>query len=209
MAMVESVDVEGDVDQLIAQGTAVSEAGGRPRKRKRKLNPYVEWLLVLVVAIGSAQLVNRFVVQQFAVDGASMDVTLHHGDRVLVNKLSYRLHEPRRGDVVVLKQMSGKTERDLIKRVIALPGEVIEVKDCVVTIDGKVLYEPYLDPEVVTPSNCGPGYPATKVPEGAVFVMGDNRPGSGDSRSFGAVDEDLLIGRAFVVIWPFGDWQWL
>ena len=90
-----------------------------------------------------------------------------------------------------------------------LPGETIEVQDCAVTIDGKTLNEPYLDPTVVTPGNCGPGYPATKVPENQVFVMGDNRPGSGDSRSFGPVSEDLLIGRAFVVIWPFGDWTWL
>lgn len=206
MSMTDSPLVPDDVDALIAQSAAVAEGGKKP---KRKGNAYLEWLIVLIVAIGSAQLVNHFVVQQFAVDGRSMDITLHNGDRVLVNKLSYRLHDPRRGDVVVLKQMNGTTERDLIKRVIALPGEVVEVKDCVVTIDGKVLVEPYLDPTVVTQANCGPGYPATKVPEKSVFVMGDNRPGSGDSRSFGPVSEDLLIGRAFVVIWPVGDWQWL
>jgi signal peptidase I len=206
MTMTDSTIAPDEVDVLMNQAVAVAGSG---KKRKRKRNAYVEWLIVLVVAIGSAQLVNHFVVQQFAVDGRSMDNTLHNGDRVLVNKLSYRLHEPRRGDVVVLKQMTGSTERDLIKRVIALPGEVIEVKDCVVTIDNKVLDEPYLDPTVVTPANCGPGYPATKVPENSVFVMGDNRPGSGDSRSFGPVPEDMLIGRAFVVIWPFGDWQWL
>ena len=204
--MTNSAVANDHVDGPVEQGTAVAEGG---KQRKRKGHAYLEWLIVLVVAIGSAQLVNHFVVQQFAVDGRSMDTTLHNGDRVLVNKLSYRLHDPRRGDVVVLKQMNGSTERDLIKRVIALPGEVIEVKDCVVTIDGKVLNEPYLDPTVVTPANCGPGYAATKVPENEVFVMGDNRPGSGDSRSFGPVSEDLLIGRAFVVIWPFGDWQWL
>ena len=197
---------ENDVDALIAQSTAL---GNGPAKRKRKGNPYLEWLVVLVVAIGSALLVKAYVMQQFAVDGRSMDTTLHNGDRVLVNKLSYRLHDPRRGDVVVLKQLNGSAERDLIKRVIALPGETVEVKDCAVTIDGKTLNEPYLDPTVVTPGNCGPGYPATKIPENQVFVMGDNRPGSGDSRSFGPVSEDLLIGRAFVVIWPFGDWQWL
>ena len=206
MTMSDSTLATDDLDALIAQSTAVANG---PAKGKGKRNPYVEWLVVLVVAISSALLVKAYVMQQFAVDGRSMDTTLHNGDRVLVNKLSYRLHDPRRGDVVVLKQLNGSAERDLIKRVIALPGETIEVQDCAVTIDGKTLNEPYLDPTVVTPGNCGPGYPATKVPENQVFVMGDNRPGSGDSRSFGPVSEDLLIGRAFVVIWPFGDWSWL
>lgn len=206
MTMSDSTLATDDLDALIAQSTAVANG---PAKGKGKRNPYVEWLVVLVVAISSALLVKAYVMQQFAVDGRSMDTTLHNGDRVLVNKLSYRLHDPRRGDVVVLKQLNGSAERDLIKRVIALPGETIEVQDCAVTIDGKTLNEPYLDPTVVTPGNCGPGYPATKVPENQVFVMGDNRPGSGDSRSFGPVSEDLLIGRAFVVIWPFGDWTWL
>jgi signal peptidase I len=206
MTMSESTLATDDLDALIAQSNSVASG---PPKRTRKANPYVEWLIVLVVAVGSALLVKAYVMQQFAVDGRSMDTTLHNGDRVLVNKLSYKLHDPRRGDVVVLKQFNGGTERDLIKRVIALPGETVEVSDCKVLVDGKLLNEPYLDPTVVTPGNCGPGYPPTKIPENEVFVMGDNRPGSGDSRTFGPVSEDLLIGRAFVVIWPFGDWQWL
>jgi len=157
-------------------------------------------------------LMKLFVVQQFYVSGTSMITTLHNYDRVLVNKLSYELHDPNRGDVVVLEEkQSAAVNRDLIKRVIALPGETIEMKNCVVKIDGKVLAEPYLDPNVVTPNNCGQDIdPAVTVPAHHVFVMGDNRPGSGDSRgSLGPVDYDQIVGRAFVVIWPKSDWQWL
>ena len=128
--------------------------------------------------------------------------TLHDGDRVFVNKLSYRLHDPNRGDVVVLHQITGASERDLIKRVIALPGETIEVRSCQVLIDGRVLEEPYLDPEVVTPGNCGGELAPVTVPDDHVFVMGDNRGGSQDSRALGPIDEDDLVGRAFVVFWP-------
>ena len=84
-----------------------------------------------------AFLVRTFVLAHFVVDGTSMSTTLHDGDRVFVNKLSYRLHDPNRGDVVVLHEISGASERDLIKRVIALPGETIEVRNCEVLIDGQ------------------------------------------------------------------------
>ena len=179
-----------------------------PKKRK-KGNVWIEWFVVVGVAISAALLVRAYVLQQFAVEGSSMTNTLHTGDRVLVNKLSYRLHDPRRGDVVVLKTLDNADERDLIKRVVGLPGETLEYRDCVLLINGVVLVEPYLDPEVVTPSNCGPAQPPVLVPDNSVFVMGDNRPGSKDSRVLKAISYDSLIGRAFVVIWPMGDWQWL
>jgi signal peptidase I len=179
--------------------------------RRRRTNPIIEWLIVVVVAISSALLVRAFVVQQFAVDGHSMDTTLHNGDRVLVNKLSYRLHDPNRGDVVVLKTLEGVGERDLIKRVIGLPGDTIAYQDCTLTIDGRQLIEPYLDPAIVRPPNCGPDLAPTVVLPDHVFVMGDNRGGSKDSRdpAVGQVPYGNLLGRAFVVIWPVGDWAWL
>jgi signal peptidase I len=180
------------------------------RKERGPHHALIEWLVVIAVAVGFALLLKSFVVEQFQVDGHSMDSTLHNGDRVLVNKLSYRLHDPRRGDVVVLKRLDGPNgERDLIKRVIALPGEAIEVRDCQVLIDDRVLDEPYLDPQVVTPNNCGKDQPELVIPEGEVFVMGDNRGGSMDSRDIGPIPESDLIGRAFVIIWPAGDWAWL
>lgn len=179
-----------------------------PKKRK-KGNVWVEWFIVVAVAISAALLVRTYVLQQFAVSGDSMYSTLHNGDRVLVNKLSYRLHDPNRGDVVVLKTIESIGEKDLIKRVVALPGETVEYRQCVLLVNGIVLVEPYLDPEVVQPSNCGADQSPLLVPDETVFVMGDNRGGSKDSRDLGAISYDDLIGRAFVVIWPMGDWQWL
>jgi signal peptidase I len=195
--------------ELDTSDTASSEPGPTVKPRKSPTAQVVEWAIVVVVAVVCAMLVQTFVVKQFAVSGNSMLSTLHNGDRVLVNRLSYRLHDPRRGDVVVLKRFDvSNTERDLIKRVIGLPGETVEVRDCEVYVDGTRLIEPYLDPVEVSCTTPGQQNPFV-VPEAEVFVMGDNRDNSGDSRAFGSVPYDLLIGRAFVVIWPIGDWQWL
>jgi signal peptidase I len=179
---------------------------------KHKRSGLAEWIIVVLVAISSALLVRAYVLQQFAVEGTSMLNTLHPSDRVLVNKLSYRLHDPRRGDVVVLKRIeSNAQERDLIKRVVGLPGETVEYHDCQLFINGALIYEPYLDPLIVAPNRCGADQPAVEVQSEHVFVMGDNRGGSLDSRdsSVGQVAYSNLIGRAFVVMWPFADWQWL
>ncbi len=134
-------------------------------KRRKKGNVWVEWFIVVAVAISAALLVRAFVLQQFAVEGDSMYSTLHSGDRVLVNKLSYRLHDPRRGDVVVLKTIEQVGEKDLIKRVVALPGETVEYRQCVLIVDGVVVVEPYLNPEVVFPSHCGADQSAVLVPD--------------------------------------------
>lgn len=188
--------------------------GSLPVADKSVLPPsaraFVDWVIVIAVALLVAFVVRTFVLAHFVVEGESMYSTLETGDRVFVNKLSYRLHEPNRGDVVVLHQITGASERDLIKRVIGLPGETVEVRNCTVLIDGRVLNEPYLDPAVVTPTDCGGDYSLNgPVPENHVFVMGDNRGGSQDSRVIGPIDEDDLVGRAFVVFWPQSHWQWL
>jgi len=187
------------------EGSA-SDEDENPRRRQ-----LVDWLVVVGVALLAAFLIRTYVLAHFVVDGTSMASTLEDGDRVFVNKLSYRLHDPRRGDVVVLHQLDGATQRDLIKRVIGLPGESVEMRSCQVVIDGRQLQEPYLDPEVVTPGNCGPDpdFQPVVVPDDHVFVMGDNRAGSQDSRVLGAIDDDDLVGRAFVVFWPAGSWKWL
>lgn len=177
--------------------------------KKRRGNALLEWIVVVVVAVGAALLVRTYVLQQFAVDGHSMDTTLHDGDRVLVNKLSYRLHDPNRGDVVVLETLEDAGARDLIKRVVGLPGETVEYRDCVLYVDGRELLEPYLDPAIVQADNCGEGQESIVVPEESVFVLGDNRGGSKDSRELGPISYDELVGRAFVIIFPFSDWSWL
>lgn len=183
----------------------VTERGGLPPAARA----FFDWVVVVGIALLVAILVRTFLLAHFVVDGESMESTLDPGDRVFVNKMSYRLHDPNRGDVVVLHEISGASERDLIKRVIALPGEEIEMSNCVVRIDGLILEEPYLDPTIVTPGRCGGDVSPQVVPDEHVFVMGDNRPGSHDSRTLGPIPFEDLVGRAFVVFWPRGNWQWL
>lgn len=186
-------------------------------RRKRRWNPIVEWVVVIVVALGAAFVVRTFVFQQYVIDGPSMRPTLQPGDRVLLNKLSYRAHDVRRGDVVVFDRVQGTRHDDLIKRVIALEGETIRIDSCVVFVDPdgagaapeRALDEPYLADDVRA-GRCGTTtMAALTIPDGEVFVMGDNRPESSDSRSFGPIDVDQIRGRAFVVLWPAGNWRWL
>jgi len=209
---VPAFDPPVDVDLLDSaggDGAAGDDGEGDEPARPSRARGLLDWIVVVGVALLVAFLVRTFVLAHFVVDGTSMSTTLHNGDRVFVNKLSYRLHDPRRGDVVVLHEDSGAEDRDLIKRVIALPGEEIAMRDCIVTIDGVPLDEPYLDPEEVPPGQCGDPIAPQVVPEGTVFVMGDNRDESQDSRALGPIDEDDLVGRAFVVFWPTSHWRWL
>jgi signal peptidase I len=192
-----------------AAGDAVATSSARRRRRRRV---GVDWLIIGLVALATAFVLRIFVVQQFAVDGDSMLGTLHSGDRVIVNKLSYDAHDPRHGDIVVLKDVKQSVEvRDLIKRVIALPGETIEYRDCQLFLDGERITEPYLDPVLVGADHCGGSQAPVTVEPGHVFVMGDNRAASLDSRTqaIGQIPYDHLIGRAFVVVWPTSDWRWL
>ena len=171
-----------------------------------------DWLVVIAVAVGAALLVRSFVVQQFYISGPSMEPTLYSNNRVLVNKLSYRIREIRRGEVVVFDRV--RTENgveqhdDLIKRVIGLGDEEIEIRGCVVYIDGVRLAEPYLGVDEATEPDpvrrCRVADRAKeRIPADEVFVMGDNRAESFDSRNFGPIPEDLVVGRAFLLIWPF------
>lgn len=197
-------------------GDPPEETGLDDDKPTSGARAFVDWIVVVAVALTVAFLVRGFVLAHYEVDGSSMDSTLATGDRVFVNKLSFRLHDPNRGDVVVLHQINGAAERDLIKRVVALPGETIEMENCEVRItrpgepQPRVLVEPYLDLDVIS-STCGGDFAPIAIPDDHVFVMGDNRSGSQDSRSpsVGPVAYDELVGRAFVVFWPRSDWRWL
>jgi len=177
-----------------------------------------EWITVLVVALVIAVTVRSLVLQQFYISGPSMEATMFQDNRVLVNKLSYRLHDIHRGDVVVFDRITVDGELvqhdDLIKRVIALPGEKISITDCKVSINGKLLNEPYLnDYDLAQPlleDKCRvPTMEETLIPNGQLFVMGDNRPQSFDSRMFGPIEQNLVVGRAFVIIWPLGKAKFL
>ena len=159
----------------------------------------LEWAVVLVGAVLVALLMRASLFQAFYIPSVSMETTLAINDRVLVNKISYRLHDINRGDVVVFARPEDQKGdiRDLIKRVIALPGERVEGRDNKLYINDQELLEPYLDPGVVTTD-----FPMTLVPEGQIFVMGDNRSESFDSRKFGTISSDTVVGRAFVLFWP-------
>jgi len=156
------------------------------------------WLLVFLLSFGVASGVRTFLLQQFSVSGTSMSPTLDGGERVLVDRLSYRFRDPAFGDVVVTPAppQSG-TSVALIKRVAGLPGELIEFDGCSVRRNGALV--PTRGPGEVC---AGGPVGSVVVPAGHVFLLGDNRDGSTDSRVFGTVRSDRLVGRAVVAIWP-------
>ena len=149
----------------------------------------------IVPSVVIALLIHAFLAQATRVYGQSMEPNLHTNERLVVEKLSYRFHGPRRGDVVVLHDPSGGTEL-IIKRVIGLPGERVMIGDGRVYIDGVALDEPYLQ----QPTQGGGR--TWLVPPFELFVMGDNRVASRDSRSFGAVPLEQILGRAVFRYWP-------
>jgi signal peptidase I len=180
--------------------TTASTGGRRARRRQSSRRNAIEWAIVIVGAVLVAIVLRWLVVQAFYIPSASMEPTLEIGDRVLVNKLAYRFGEPKRGDIVVFERPpnsgAGSVD-DLIKRVIGLPGETIEAHDGAVFVNGEQLDEPWLAEGTFTPD-----FAAFPVPDDHVFVLGDNRPNSEASNQFGPVPDELLVGRAFVRIWP-------
>jgi len=183
-----------------------ARAAGTARERRSPIGT----ILWLVGALLVAVLVRTFIVQMFWIPSGSMEPTLVSGDRVLVRKVGDPTH-PARGDVVVFDRPSTmKADLDqLIKRVIGLPGESIAFEDGKVFINGEPLDEPYLaagtKTVTTTPDACTRAQPCP-VPTGHVWVMGDNRANSHDSRylDVGPIDETLIVGHAFVINWPPG-----
>ncbi|MGZ8603362.1 MAG: signal peptidase I [Actinomycetota bacterium] len=194
-------------------------AGRRHARRFVGSTPFLV-LVALVVAI----FVKTFLVQAFYIPSASMVPTLEIGDRVFVNKLAYDIGDIGRGDVIVFENpnpaalpnrgivggflhwlgegigFAQPEDEDFIKRVIGLPGETLEIRDNVVYVDGRAIDEPYLTEAA---SSFNGDFPRTRIPQGRLFVMGDNRGNSADSRfGMGLVPVDRVIGKAFVVIWP-------
>jgi signal peptidase I len=144
-----------------------------------------------------AFLIIYFVAQTHIVHGYSMEPNLHENQRIIVEKVSYRFEDPARGDIVVIDVPD--SEIPLIKRVVGLPGESVGIVNGQLVVNEQALNEPYLS---TFPTY---NYPITLVPEDHIFVMGDNRPVSRDSRSFGAVSLDAVRGRAWVSYWPIDD----
>jgi signal peptidase I len=198
-----------DTQPLTDPADGASQPGPEPASKRRTGRSWlIELAVIVVVVLGASFLVRTFVVQTFYIPSGSMIPTLQVGDRILVDKLSYHLHGVGRGDIVVFSKppLEQQNINDLVKRVIGLPGETISSVNGQVTINGKVLPEPWLQPGVKTtpgpnpvPFNLDKPY---KIPAGEYFVMGDNRTDSEDSRWFGPIPRSLIVGRAFVRIWP-------
>ena len=187
-------------------------------KAKPGMDAIREWITVIGVALLIAFVVRGFVLQQFYISGPSMESTMFQNNRVLVNKLSYRLHDIHRGDVVVFDRVTTDgvevQHDDLIKRVIGVAGDSVSIAGCVVSVNGSEIEEPYLNDYDLAQQNLEdrcrvPEMASAIVEPGHLFVMGDNRPQSFDSRMFGTIEEDLVVGRAFVIIWPLGSFHWL
>lgn len=180
-------------------------ADERPPRQSNPLRTALEWIAIITAALLVALAVKTWLFQPFYIPSGSMEPTLLINDRVLVAK---RSTHPGRGDIIVFKRppgvVEGKLNKDLIKRVIALPHETVEGRDNQVFVNGKPLPEPYL-PEGTVIETFAP----TTVGPGQYFVMGDNRDNSTDSRKFGPIGQDAIVGRAFVLFWPPRDFTWL
>lgn len=166
----------------------------------------LETILAAAMAAVAVFLLRGFVVQLFTVSSGSMRPTLLPKDSVLVNRLTYRLHPPRRGDMIVFRfpQADG---RDFVKRVIGLPGDVVEEKDGRFWVNGKPLHPPYANS-----SSAGDtamlNMASRQIPPGQLFVLGDNRDASLDSRFWGAVDQSQVVGKVMVIFWSRGEHWW-
>ncbi|MCY0877957.1 MAG: signal peptidase I [Firmicutes bacterium] len=161
-----------------------------------------ELIQTLVIALILAFLIRTFVFESFQVSGHSMLPTLRNGDRVLVNKLAFVFGKPKTGEIIVFHSPVDPSQ-DWIKRVIGVPGDTVSIKNNVVYINGKRYPEPFL--KYRQSPNVAPVY----VPPGYLWVLGDNRPISYDSRYFGLLKESKVIGQAFVIWWPPSQIRWL
>ena len=163
-----------------------------------------DWVISIGAALIIALVIRTFVVELYLVSGPSMRPTLQNAERLVVNKFIYNFRAPERGEILVFKYPKDQS-RDFIKRVIAVPGDTVEIKDGKVFVNQQLMNEPYIL------SKTRGDYPLTTIPEGHVFVMGDNRNNSEDSRfdDVGFVPYNLIKGKAMMVFWPFDEWKTL
>ncbi|OFW67046.1 MAG: signal peptidase I [Actinobacteria bacterium RBG_13_63_9] len=182
------------------QGTETSLDLKTEQKRRSLQRTVIEIMVIVAAAFAIAMLVQAFIVKPFTVHQVSMQPTLLEGDRILLSRLTYHFRDPRAGDVVVFHSPQNAGE-DLVKRIVAVAGDRVAIRDGDLYVNGTALAEPYL-----LNDDFGGTLQEREVPEGFVFVMGDNRDQSGDSRFFGPIDTDLIIGEAFCIYWPIGRW---
>lgn len=169
------------------------------RRGTNHLRGLIEWLVVIAASVGFAIVLRTFVVQSFSIPSESMESTLEIGDRLMIEKVSHRLSSIDRGDIVVFRrppEIPGTTE-ELIKRVIGVGGDSVQGLNGTIYVNGEAQDEPYINE-----APFGDFGPLT-VPDDELFVMGDNRDRSLDSRVFGTISTDTVRGTAFLTFWPF------
>lgn len=171
------------------------------QRRPTLQNTWLRDLLETITLVLLMVLIIRFAMQNFRIDGQSMEPTLHNQEFVMVDKAAYLFHEPARGDIIVF-QYPLDPHVYYVKRIVAVPGDILSVIGQTVVVDGVTLQEPYINKD--DPFN--PFAPLSKriIPPNSYFVMGDNRGNSSDSRQWGLVPRDNIIGRVAFVYWPFG-----
>jgi signal peptidase I len=160
----------------------------------------IEWGVAVISALLIAVVIRFFLFSPYEVNGTSMYPTLDGNELLIVNKIIYDVSSPSYGDIVVFHT---EEQRDFIKRVIGVPGDKIEVKDGFVYRNNKRLTEPYLAEKMIG------DFAAVTVPKGHLFVLGDNRNNSKDSRIIGSVDDSAIVGRADLVVMPFKEFRLL
>lgn len=181
-------------------------------------NEWLEWLKAIIIAVVLVFLIRWLFFAPFIVDGSSMQPNFHTSERIIVNKILYDFRDPKHGEVIVFHV---PTEgRDFIKRVIGVPGDTVKVEGDTITVNGKVVDETYIK-DIVNEKhknnelyNTEANFPNDiitdgVVPEGHVFVLGDNRSNSTDSRRIGYVSFDEIVGRADLVFWPLADFKFI
>ncbi len=173
------------------------------KKRKSMFREVLSWILYLVIVCGAVYLIVHYVGERTEVRGESMYPALNDGDQLIVDKISYRFSDPKRFDVVVFP-FRYQEDTFYIKRIIGLPGEVVQIYDGDIYINGKLLAESYGNEKI---ANGGLASKAITLGEDEYFVLGDNRNNSADSRepSVGTISKDDMIGRALVRIWPLSE----
>jgi len=179
-----------------AEDSAGASSSGAPTAGRPRRRPSAFTIAIVLIAL--IVVVKLFVAEPFRIPSQSMEPTLRPGDQTLVDKLSG--DRPDRGDLVAFH--APRTGEILLKRVVAVGGDTVGLEDGVLVVDGRQVHEPYADPDAIDSVYFGP----VKVRPGTIFVMGDNRANSDDSRDFGAVPTDRIIGRAVARVWPPSRW---
>ncbi len=233
-ASVDDADIVGSGNE--SEPAEEADAPTEAAEKKRSMPFWMELPILIGVALVVAVIIKTFLFQAFFIPSGSMKETLQIDDRVLVSKVSYTFGDLAYGDVIVFDDPRGgfesstdgvgeravrnllesiglaTPESEFIKRVVALPGDTVELVMNQLLVNGVPVDEPYLAAVAVPPSTCASGghdYGPQLIPEGHVMVMGDNRCHSSDGRRFGPVPEDAIVGKAFIIIWPPSRWSGL